>query len=442
MTFHSFRDGNFRRHVSLWTRIWLWHDRHPLPAWLNRFVRRFVLRYLRLAVFRARHALDVRRSLRAGCDQFGDLVVPDRRILEPRFTFAPMPWDKATEWFFRVHEMNEFLRQSDGSWRPQPVANYSGKGIPIEDVALRILGYVAAHRAQGEALYLERAVAGSEYLLKKRRLGDGHLLLQGHTVIDWTYSVAGLAWLALHDVTGDERLLAAASRLGDHLLQYQVAGSTNHAAIPAQLLARLYRITGTERYLRGAIKRITWAVPPYQLPYGGWSSHESWTWYHAAITKSVVETYVPTPFTLEYQRHKDRMARCIYRALNRLVASQRADGSIKPGRGTLTYDERDEYGSDPREQWVVFIPSVGFQRSVPPVSHEFYCLELDALCHARLELPCPELDPVIEGVASCLASKKEVWRPEFNTVAAGAYLAYRQTALLELPQLKPTQGAR
>lgn len=425
MSFHSFRDGNFRGRDSWVVKLWRWHDRHPLPPWINRLVRRFVLRYLRLATFKARHALEVKRSLRVGRDQFGDPVVPDNRILVPSFAPAPMPWKQAVDWFSRIHEMNEFLRQPDGSWRPQPFANYAGKGISIEDVALRILGYVGAYEATGEALYLERALAGSEYLLKKRRFADGHLLLQGHTVIDTTYSFAGLAWLALWQVTDDARLLSAARSLGDHLLRYQIAGSINHAAIPAQLLARLYRITGDEKYLRRAVQRIVWAVLPYQLPYGGWpAGHESWTWYHAITMKSVVETYLAAPFTLKYVSQKDRMARSIYRALNRFVASQRPDGSIKAGRGGITYDERDEYGSNPREQWVIFIPSVGFQRSTPAVSHEFYCFELDALCHARLELPCAELDPVIEGLASFLARKNEVWRPEFNTMAAGAYLYY------------------
>jgi hypothetical protein len=428
MSFHSFRHGNInnKREHTILELLWRWHDRHPLPSSANRFVRKFIVSYLREWLFRIRSFAEVRRAVVHGRDEFGDPVVPDRQLLDPIYPFIPMKWEQALAWFAKLHEVNEFLRRSDGSWVPQPYANYANKGVPIEDVALRILGYVGAYRATNDNLYIERAQAGAAYLLKKRQFADGHLLLQGHTVIDTTYTFAGLAFISLWEVTGESNLLAASRALGDHLMQYQIAGSINHAATPAQLLGPLYRYTGDEHYLRNAVKRIKRAVLPYQLPYGGWpSGHESWTWYHGITTKSVVRAYVAMPFTLEHVPLKDRMASCIYRALNRFITSQRPDGSLKPGRGAVTYDERDEYGSNPREQWVHFIPGTGFRRAAPIASHEFYCYELDALCNASVELPCREVNPIIEGLAAYLAAKEELWRPEFNTMAAGAYLYYR-----------------
>lgn len=445
MSFHSFRDGYFRnkQKKSLLEQLWYWHDSHPLPSSINRFIRRFIVSYLREWVFKVRNIPEVRRAVRHGRDAFGDPVVRDRELLSSQHSFVPMSWEQALAWFAGLHELNEFLRQPDGSWVPQPYGNYAGKGIPIEDVALRIVGYVSAYRATNEKLYLERAQSGAAYLLRKRQFADGHLLLQGHTVIDTTYSFAGLALLSLWEVTNENNLLAAARALGDHLVRYQIAGSINHAATPAQLLGPLYKSTGEERYLRNAVERIRRAVLPYQLPYGGWpSGHESWTWYHGITTKSVIQTYVAMPFTLEYIPLQDRMARCIYRALNRFIASQRPDGSMKPGRGEVTYDERDEYGSNPLEQWVYFVPGTGFKRATPVVSHEFYCYELDALCTASLELPCSEIHPVIDGLAACLAAKKELWRPEFNTLAAGAYLYYRRCLNETAPSGRVTAGAR
>src|SRR5581483_4676432 len=101
--------------------------------------------------------------------------------------------------------------------------------------------------------------------------------------------------------------------------------------------------------------------------------------------------YLAAPFTLEYYAKKDQMARCVYRALNRFIVSQRPDGSIKARRGKLRYDERDEYGSNPREQWVTFHSERGFTHVAPREAQEFYALELDCLCEACVELPAPGL---------------------------------------------------
>ncbi|GEM_PF-2064798 len=429
MTFHSFRDGNRRsaKGAWLWRTLWALHDHNPLPPRVNHFLREWVLAPARVIRGRLRAFLEARRSLRRAYDLFGDPVVPADRFLEPLHSFLPMSWERVQEWFSALHEMNEYLRLANGAWMPQPFANYAGKGVPIEDVALRVLGYAFAYQATGDAVFLERALGGSRYLLRERRFGDGHLLLQGHTVIDTTYTFAGLAWLKVWEITSDERAFAAARDLGDHLVSYQIAGSINHAVTPAQLLADLYRVTGDEKYLQNAVKRVRRAALPNQLPYGGWpTEHESWSWYHAIITKSVVRAYLAAPFTLEYYAKKDQMARCIYRALNRFIVSQRPDGSIKAGRGKLRYDERDEYGSNPREQWVTFHSERGFTHVAPREAQEFYALELDCLCEACVELPAPGLRPVIEGLATCLSHMKEVWRPEFNTMAAGHYMWLRK----------------
>jgi len=394
---------------------------------LNRFVRDILLAPSRIAAFKVSNYANNLRAVKRGRDSFEDPVVPDDALLRVSFRFPPLAWQRAIEWFGSLHELNEYLRTPDGAWAPQPFANYFGKGIPVEDVALRILGYLHAYEATGEEIFLTRALAAGDYLVRKRRFADGHLLLQGHTVIDTTYTFAGLAWLAIADISEDPKWLAYARSLGDRLVEYHIAGSVNHAATPVQLLGPLYMKTGDERYLRAAVKRLRTAVIPFQLPYGGWpSGHESWTWYHSISTKSLIRAYIAMPFTLDYYAFKDKVARSIYRALNRLVASQESDGRIKSGRGKLLYSERDEYGSDPLDQWATFEPGRGIYRVPRRNAHEFYGYELDCLCTARLELPCPELDVTIDGLASYLAAKQEFWRPEFNTMAAGHYLRFRK----------------
>ncbi|MCP9469765.1 MAG: hypothetical protein NNA31_07165 [Nitrospira sp.] len=365
------------------------------------------------------------KTKKTGHDSFGDPVVPDRKFAAPIYQFIPLGYEATLKWFESLHEMNKYLRTPEGAWYPQPFTSYAKRGISIENIALISMGYMNAHTATKKLDYWTRAIGGVEYLLKKRMFGDGHLLLQGHTVIDITYTFAGLALLRVWEICGETRFLVAAKKLGDHLVAYHISGSTNHACTPAQLLASLYKITGDEMYLDCAVQRISSSAIPYQLPYGGWPyPHESWSWYHSLITKSIIQTYLAMPYILKYQSKKDKFARAIYKAINRLIVSQRADGGIKPGRGKLRYLERDEYGCSPSEEWAFFDPSVGFARAMTVPSHEFYCYELDLLCTAALDLHANEFSDVIHGVAQKLSNEKTIWRPEFNTMAAGAYLQF------------------
>ena len=76
----------------------------------------------------------------------------------------------------------------------------------------------------------------------------------------------------------------------------------------------------------------------FQLPYGGWRGADSWIGYHSSIARSVIDTYVALPNTLETYAKKDRLARCITAALNRLLVGQqegagasRSDGATRSG---------------------------------------------------------------------------------------------------------------
>jgi len=425
MSFHSFRDGNFdKKNMNMYNKLWLWHDKHPLPYKMNICIRKIILYFRAYKMILKRKFFIERKLKHKKVDEFGDPIVPDRRIVNQKYQFSKIKKEKIIEWFEKIHNINEFLRNKDGSWNPQPYANYSGKGISIEEVALRIIGYYSAFKATNNTVYLNKAREGVRYLLEKRFFADGHLLLQGHTVIDTTYTFAGLALLKAYEMEKDEKFLKFAEKLGEHLISYQIAGSTNHAAIPAQLLAKLYFYTGQKKFLKYALKRIKWAVLPFQLPYGGWyAKHESWSWYHSIIAQSILETYIYTPFTLEFIKIKDNMAIALYKAINRLILAQREDGSIKAGRGALSYDEKDEYGSCPSNQWVYFDEKKKSFTLLPPQNkHEFYSFELYFLCNAWYRLPLPQLGNTIYGLSNYYMNMNRFWRLEFDTLAVGMLL--------------------
>ena len=171
---------------------------------------------------------------------------------------------------------------------PHPFRSQYASGIPIEEVSDRILGYLAAYEAFGDPVFLERAEAGGEYLLRRRVYANGHVRLEGHLVVEHEYTFAARALLALWDQDrGRSDYLRAATLIGDRLLEEHLGGAIDHAVHPAQVLGPLYQLTGDGKYLRAALRRAFRAVR-LQLPYGGWPGDDGRIWYHSIIGKSVI----------------------------------------------------------------------------------------------------------------------------------------------------------
>lgn len=431
-TFHSRREGDVRSLRAPWVRLWLVHNRHQLPTPLNALVRNFVLPHVHRVALRFSNLRADRRAWRRGVDEYGDPVAPRDHLVAARHSFSAPPLSELERAFERTHEQNEALRNADGTWSPHRFSPYYGKGITLEELAARIVGYLDAHDATGERLYLERALVAGDRLLE-RQLGDGHFRLQGHTSIDVTYTFAGLAALRLLEVTRETRYLRAAVSAGERIAEYHLAGSINHAVLPALLLARLYESTGLRRLLAKAHRRVRMTALAFQLPYGGWDTHDSWTWYHALITRSLIETYVATPFVLEHYSLKDRLAEAITAALNRMILAQQADGRLKAGRGDLVYEERDDAGVPYLERQVSFDLASGFTRRSEPLlePHHF---ELDVLLTASELLCVPGLDSTIFGVMRHYVGKRCWSRPEFDTLALGHALRYARRRGAANPQ--------
>jgi hypothetical protein len=272
MIFHRprFRSAN----PTFFQRLWEFHDDHPLPDKLNRAGR--------TVLYLGRRA---RRVLTP--DRPGAKPVPRYEFLSAR-PFTPMPLEKAAEWFRRVHEANEAVYRGNGAWSPQPYAIYAGQGVPIEEMALRIPGYLSAYRATRDPVYLQRAHEAGDYMLRERLFADGHILLQGHLSLDVCYSIAGTALLALweqdHSCTD---YFDAARRIGDRLIAAHIAGVLDHACLPAQLFGPLYRHTGQSHYLKAAIRRVFQRALPFQLSTGSWEGVQGCLWYHSINLRSL-----------------------------------------------------------------------------------------------------------------------------------------------------------
>jgi len=328
--------------------------------------------------------------------------------------------------FERVHQINQQLRTNQGAWHAQPHAVYYGKGVSIEEVALRALGYMSAFRATGQSEYLDRAREGCSYVLDHRVYANGHLRLQGHQVIDMTYAYAGAALLDVYEHTENEALLSAARRIGDRLTEYHISGSVNHAVVPAYLLAPLYRHTGDVRYRNALRKRLFRAAVPFQLPYGGWLGHESWIWYHAIITKSLILGYSALPFDLRHQADNDRLARAITAALNRFIEAfdpAQASFRIRPEPPLCESTEDGHY-------YRAFTYS---DRKFEPASNptgpygRWNGYVLDTLITAYEQLDVHALTPLIDQFGQAVSRSDKVSRLEFDTLGAGRFLEYVTT---------------
>lgn len=414
--FHHYRYKSPSK--SLYSRLWTWHDEHPLPAPVNKAAREVLYwgRRLRQAA--------VSRKTRGDVDEFGDSAVSPYGYPRPASDFNPIPLDNLETRFREIHEANEGLYNNDGSWDPHPFMPLYGSGIPIEEVSERVLGYLAAYEAFGDPVFLERANAGGRYLLERRMHATGHLRLEAHLVIELEYGYAGLALLALweQDRTKTE-YLDAALRIADRLLEEHIGGAIDHALKAAQLLAPLYRLTGREVYLKAALRRSFRAVT-LQLPYGGWPGDDGRIWYHCIIARGVLDTYVATPNTLKYYVKRDRLARCITAAFNRLAHAQSKDGAVKVGRGDASRDPL--FGQTARGLSTHSCRSERGRLIQAPLTLEDYPIRdvMDFATAAFEELSIQPAAIIAHGHAAVAMRAPAFHRLEFETYLVGRYAQF------------------
>lgn len=387
---------------SLFERLWQAHDDRPLPPALNKAARS-VLNATRIVRHKWKHR---------------DLVgVPDKVLTEPQ-SFNAIPLPTAREWFTRIHRSNEAVYNGNGSWLPQPFSGHSGSGIPMEEVVLRIEGYLAAFRGTKEITYLARALEAGDYILRERLMPGGHVILQGHHVADWSYSLTANALISLwlQDQSRSD-YFAAAQAICGQLLRMPIAGSVNHGGIPAQPLSMMYRHTGERRFLDAATKRVMRRLVALQHPGGYWEGHEARIWYQAVNLRTLVSTFMATPSTTEFTRSKDRLASTITRTVNYFTGCQNPDGSLP----------LNPYGMPERhcEKELVEFEDDRFRRVDLPSGYPGHgAFEVDGLVTAYEHLGIRNVVPVLHGYAASLIRSQRLWRLEFNTLGAGRYLGF------------------
>ena len=142
MGFHSYRTSRSSPQ-DLYERLWNLHDRHPLPYWLNVAARR-VLQFLRrLRILFLSQRKPYRRG-RKGRERPVDRFEISSLGPGSSHSNEGLEREQARRRFSQVHEVNQELRTDQGAWIAQPQAIYHGDGISIEEIGLRVTGYLAA----------------------------------------------------------------------------------------------------------------------------------------------------------------------------------------------------------------------------------------------------------------------------------------------------------
>jgi hypothetical protein len=429
MPFHLFRPSFWPKKNFL-NRIWAYHDRNPLPPIINLRIRYLAYLYRKIDI----KMKSKRRKYVYGND--GSLkIAPAYDVLKTTENEQYLYKSESERRFKLVHEINEKLYCPNGTWKQNNHTFYYGSGITIEEVALRVRGYISAYKATKNPNYLERAEKGCRYLIDKRIFKDGHIFLQGHTIIDITYAFAGEALLTLWEVTKSGELLDNAKKIGDRLIEYHISGSVNHAIIPVQLLGKLYQITGEYKYLKNCSKRIFRSAIPFQLPYGGWMGHESLIWYHALILRSLIVGYASMPCTMEYFTKKDKIAMSIIAAVNRFINYQLPDGSfpLQPPEPLCQSTDNSRFLKEKAR-----FNECGKFELVNDNSLLYGSWNgdvIDALVTAYELLDIKEVIPCLNKYARNICASNYVWRLEFDTLGAGRLLEYTHVLLQEKKDL-------
>lgn len=137
---------------------------------------------------------------------------------------------------------------------------------------------------------------------------QGRKMTEGRWVIDdlddgglqFDNGEAGAGLLYAWALTRDAKYLAAARRAADWAASRPLVLNWNYNSFSGRLLARLYRVTGEQKYLDGAIGKFEYGVLPAQLSHGRWfDQHNASPQYHALLCRNLVEYSL----ALEQARH-------------------------------------------------------------------------------------------------------------------------------------------
>jgi hypothetical protein len=190
--------------------------------------------------------------------------VPDDRFLEAIREFPVPDAAAARDRFLLVHRLLESVHNGDGSW---------GKGylswscLKKKDathplvlwVGYPVMAYLTAHSVKPDKVYLERAKAGLEWLLKKQEPNGAFRWywttegsLDGNSVYDT--GVAGAALVAGYEATKDKRCLDASEKAAAWAMTMPFSGNANYNMFTVWHLAAHYRVTKEKKLLDFAVQ--------------------------------------------------------------------------------------------------------------------------------------------------------------------------------------------
>lgn len=120
----------------------------------------------------------------------------------------------------------------------------------------------------------------------------------------------GIGLLHAYVLTSDKRYLESAKRAGDWAIKRPLVKNFNYNGYSGNLLARLYRVTGEQKYLDAAKEKFIFGVMIGQMANGRWfDQHNASIQYHSLMMRQLIEFY------LALQKAKDPFAQTVKKSI-------------------------------------------------------------------------------------------------------------------------------
>jgi hypothetical protein len=202
-----------------------------------------------------------------------------------------------------------------------------------------VLGYLEIYLHDPQDIYLERARAGLDWLVKEQE-PDGCYRLwtrkkEGQVPHHGCLFETGIAAAALvkgYEYFKDERYLAASSRAAQWELDWPVDRNVNFNAFVIWHLAEHYRLTRDEALLERTLYKTRQAMITPQQVTGGWSGHNSWIWYHGINVRAYAALYGVLPADHPFRAE---LIQALHASLSYACRLMMENGAIHPNPENL-----------------------------------------------------------------------------------------------------------
>ncbi len=218
--------------------------------------------------------------------------------------------DNMIEAFQKFHDDMEKYYNDDkseddlGSWGENPMIRCS---------ANMAMGYIHASKKISDPVFLDRARAALEWLLRKQLL-DGSF----NNAL-YPSGIAGAALIDGYREFGEYKYKSASNRICDWLKRKDASSNSNYNAFAIWALMSNYKETGEPKYLERAMYFADCMLTG-QLDSGMWADeHNQYIWYHGIITRALVALVDGMP-----SLHSKRVVyqHALYKALNHIQRNQ------------------------------------------------------------------------------------------------------------------------